>query len=91
MIDTTQVLLVASITVMTIILTIIGVQLIFVLRDLRRLLGKFNIIIDEVERVGTNMGNSFSEITGFVSGFKKIMFLVDLLAKKKKAKKNSEK
>ncbi len=88
MVDTTQVLLIASITVMTVILTIIGIQLIFVLRDFRSLLTKVNNIVDELEKVGMNVGSGFSEVMGFVSSFKKLFFIVDLLAKKKKGKKN---
>ena len=88
MVDTTQVLLIASITVMTVILTIIGIQLIFVLRDFRSLLTKVNNIVDELEKVGMNVGSGFSEVMGFFSSFKKLFFIVDLLAKKKKGKKN---
>lgn len=91
MTDTTQLLLMAVITIMTVLLTIIGVQLIFVLRDVRSILTKFNTIANEFERVGLNLGRGYSEMIGFVSSFKKLGFVLDLLSKKKKHKKNDEK
>jgi hypothetical protein len=87
MIDTTQIILISAITVMTVILTVVGIQLIFVLKELRNFLGKANNIIAELEKIGINAGHGYSEIIGFFSGLKKLFFIVDLLAKKK-AKKN---
>lgn len=90
MIDTSQILIVAAITVMTVILTVIGVQLIFVLRDVRVLLEKVNGIVAEVEKIGLNIGQGYSEVMGFVSGVKNVFLLTDYLAQKKK-KKNDKK
>ena len=90
MTDTTQLLLIAAITVMTVILTIIGIQLIFVLRDVRAVLAKFNTIAEEFEKIGLDVGHGYSELMGFVSGFKKLFFVINLLSKKKKHKKNGD-
>jgi hypothetical protein len=83
MLDTTQILIVAAITVMTVILTIIGVQLIFVLKDVRQMLTRINAIVSEVEKIGLNIGSSYSELTGFVAGIKNIFLVTDFLANRK--------
>ncbi|MFN3967022.1 MAG: threonine--tRNA ligase, partial [Endomicrobiia bacterium] len=49
---TSQIILISAITVMTVILTVVGIQLIFVLKELRTFLGKANNIIEELEKKG---------------------------------------
>ncbi len=90
MVDTSQILIVAAITIMTVILTIIGVQLIFVLREVRRVLTRFDTVMEEVEKIGLGIGNGYSEISGFLSGAKNLFMLTDFLAARKK-KKNDKK
>jgi len=87
MIDTSQIILISAITVMTVILTVVGIQLIFVLKELRTFLGKANNIIEELEKIGVSAGHGYSEIVGFFSGLKKFFSVIDLLANKR-AKKN---
>ncbi|OGK56886.1 hypothetical protein A3J15_00615 [Candidatus Roizmanbacteria bacterium RIFCSPLOWO2_02_FULL_38_10] len=91
MIDTTQIILVAALTVMTVILTVIGIQLIFVLRDMRKMLIKINNIIEEFEKVGFNISHGYTEVIGFVSGIKRLFYLAEILSRKKKNKKNEDK
>lgn len=79
-------LIVAAITVMTVILTIVGVQLIFVLRDVRQLLSRARTVMEEVEKIGLGIGHGYSEVMGFVSGAKNLFLLTDFLANKKKKK-----
>jgi len=86
MIDTSQIILISAITIMTVILTVVGIQLIFVLKELRTLLVKTNSIIAELEKIGVNVGHGYAEILGFFSGLKKFFSLVDILAKKKEKK-----
>lgn len=86
MIDTSQIILISAITVMTVILTVVGIQLIFVLKELRIFLGKANNIIEELEKIGVNVGHEYSEILGFFSGLKKFFSIIDILAKKKSQK-----
>lgn len=83
-IDTTQILLISAITILTIILTIVGIQLIFILRDVRVMLTRINGIVNEVEKMGTGLTHGYSEVLGFFSGVKNIFTLVDVLSKKKK-------
>jgi len=81
--DTTQLLLSVVLTVTTILLIVIGIQLIFILKDLRQLLKKTNRITDNLERVGISFEHGFSEIAGFLSSFKVIFRLINSFANKK--------
>lgn len=84
MIDINQVLIVSAITVMTVLLTVLGIQLIFVLKDLRHTLRRANTILDELEKIGSGISGGYSQIAGFVSGASKMFQVVEMLSKKKK-------
>lgn len=81
--DTTQLLLSVVLTVTTILLIVVGIQLIFILKDLRQLLKKVNNIVEDLEKVGVSFEHGFSEITGFLSSFKLIFRLINSLQNKK--------
>ena len=84
--DTTQLLLTVVLTVTTVLLVVIGIQLIFIFKDLRHLLKKANNIVDELEKVGLSFEHGFTEITGFFSGIKTIFHIVNTLQNKKNGK-----
>lgn len=84
--DTTQLLLTVVLTITTILLIVVGIQLIFILRDFRSLLKKVNNIIDELEKVGVSLEHGFSEVTGFLSGIKTLFRLINHLHIKKNVK-----
>ncbi len=84
MIDISQVLIASAITVMTVILTIVGIQLILFLRELSKTMKRINGIVDELEKIGMHVGHGAGELVGFVSGIKGFIKIVDLLSKKKK-------
>jgi len=84
--DTTQLLLTVVLTVTTVLLVVIGIQLIFIFKDLRLLLKKANNIVNELEKVGVSFEHGFTEITGFLSGIKTIFHIVNTLQNKKNGK-----
>lgn len=84
--DITQILFTAAITVTTVILTIIGVQLITVLREVRLFLGRMNAIAEELEKIGTHFGQGYTDILGFFSGAKSVFHVLNLITKKKHKK-----
>lgn len=86
MIDTTQILLISAITVMTVILTVIGIQLVFVLKDLRIFLTKANNIISELEKIGLGVEHGYSDFLGFFTGIKKFFTIMDYISEKKSKK-----
>jgi len=88
--DTTQLLFTATLSITTIFLVIIGVQLIFILKELRYTLKKINEIIASFEKVGYSLDHGLSEVFGFLSGIKTLFKLVDIFHHKKNGK-NEEK
>ncbi len=84
--DTTQLLLIATLTVTTIFLIIVGIQLIFVLRELRSTLKKINSIVDGFEKVGVGIEHGFSEISGFVGGIKSLFKVLEVIGHKRNGK-----
>lgn len=83
MIDSTQIILVASITIMTAILTVVAFQLILVLKEIRQFFSKINHIIFQLEKIGEGISSSYAEIIGFVYGLKNLIKVVDFFNKKK--------
>ena len=84
--DTTQLLLTVVLSVSTILLIIIGIQLIFVLREIRFSLKRINAIVDGFENLGISLEHNFSEMFGFVTAIKTLFKTLDLLTNKKNGK-----
>lgn len=87
--DPTQLLLTVVLSVTTILLVVIGIQLIFILKDLRKTLKKVNGIIEGFEKVGTTVEHGFTEVAGFLNGAKSLLRIVDIIHSKKNAKSKS--
>lgn len=83
MIDTTQIILISVITVITIILTVVGIQLIFVLKELRIFLARANTVGEQLEKIGINVSHGYSELIGFFHGLKSFFKVLNLLTKDK--------
>lgn len=81
--DTTQLLLTVVLTITTILLVIVGIQFIFVLREIHKIVKKVNGIIEGFEKVGGSVEHGFAEILGFFSGIKTIFKVVDVIHTKK--------
>ncbi|MDH7476687.1 MAG: hypothetical protein QHH09_04510 [Microgenomates group bacterium] len=84
--DNTQLLLTVILTVTTFFMILIGIQLIFVLKELRTALKKINNIIEGFEKVGINLEHGFHEFVGFFTGFKTIFKIFEHLSSKKNGK-----
>lgn len=84
--DSTQLLLTVILTVSTFFMIVIGIQLIFVLKELRQTLKKANNIVDGFEKMGMSVEHGFHEFVGFFSGFKTIFKLFEHLTNKKNGK-----
>ncbi len=83
--DTTQLLLTIVLTITMILSIIIGFQVIFILRELRKTLKSINKIIEEFEIIGTGLEHGLSEVVGFLNGFKTLLKVVGFLKHKKNA------
>ncbi|MCX7881117.1 MAG: hypothetical protein N2482_01225 [Patescibacteria group bacterium] len=84
--DNTQLLFTLVLTISTIFLIIIGIQLIFLLKELRLLVKKANLIIGGFEKIGSSLENGLSEIVGFINGIKLIIKAIDVFHKKNEYK-----
>ncbi len=84
--ETTQLLLMVVLSITTILLIIIGIQLIFVLREIRKTLKKVNTIINGFEHFGINTKHGISEVTGFFAGIKTLFTAIDYFKDKKNEK-----
>lgn len=87
--DTTQVLLTVTLTITTIFLVIIGIQLIFLLRELRKTMKKVNGIIEGFEKAGLFVEHGWTEALGFFSGIKTLVKFIDVFHQRKNGKQRS--
>jgi hypothetical protein len=81
--DTTQLLLTIVLSLTTILLIIVGIQVIFILRELRKSLQRFNRVIDGFESVGFGLDHGINEVVGFLNGMKMVIKTVDAVRGKK--------
>ncbi len=92
MIDTTQILLIAVITTLTILLTIIGVQVFFILREFKRTIEKMNKMLDDAGTISESIAKPISPLSNSITGVSGITGLLGwLVSKKRKKSDKSEK
>ncbi len=84
--DTTQLLLTVVISITTVLLTIVGIQLIFVLKELRKTLIKTNAVIDNLEQMSTAAEQGMEEFSGFFTGFKTLSRIIEFVHSQKNGK-----
>ena len=80
--DTIQILLLVVLSLSTIFLTVVGIQLVIVLREMSQALKNVNKIIQGFDTVGTGLNHGIGEVVGFINGFKTILKVVDITRKK---------
>lgn len=84
--DTTQLLLTVVLSVTTLLLIFVGVQLIFVLREIRWILQKANNIVSGFEKLGVSVEQGMSEMHGFMSAMKVMLKVAQVIRDKKNDK-----
>lgn len=84
--DPTQILLIITLSVTTIFLVIVGVQVFLLLRELRDVLKRANNIVEGFERVGMGVESGFNEVVGFFSGVKSVFGILDKFKKRRDEK-----
>lgn len=70
MAETTQILLITVIIVLTILLTVMGVQVIYILKEFRKTVENVNKILDDVETASHSLAGSINGLTGLTAGLK---------------------
>lgn len=80
--DTIQILLIIVLSITTVLLTVVGIQLFLVLRAVNKTLQNVNKIVNGFDAIGIGLKHGLGEATGFINGFKTIIKIVDLYKKK---------
>lgn len=85
--DTVQALLVAVVIVLTIMLVIIGLQVFYILRELRRTITKANRVLDNTESITESVNAPVSSFSNLLMGLQSGKTIVSLLQKMREKKK----
>ncbi len=83
MTDTTQILLISVITVLTILLTVIGIQVVYILKEFRKSIEKVNKILDDAGIASNAMAKSIAGFSGISSGLKAVLSIFSSFRKDK--------
>ena len=83
--ESTQILLFAVISVLTIIMVVIGYQVFMILGEIRKMLQKFNKVVDSTVNMSTSLSKSLTNINGFTQGVKTVMGIFNVFRKKDKS------
>jgi predicted PurR-regulated permease PerM len=67
MIDTVQAVLLFVIVLLTILFVVLGIQVFYILRDLRQTIKRTNNILDNVDHITQNISEPLASISGFMN------------------------
>lgn len=90
MTDIAQTALLGVIVTLSILLLILGVQVFFILKDLRKTLVKANKMLDDVNVIAENVAHSASAFSALATVVKTGAYLANLIAGNKKTEQNNE-
>jgi hypothetical protein len=77
--DAAQILLIIVVLILTAILTLIGVELFFILREFRETVRKVNKILDDTGLITQSVAQPIAGFSGFLTGLKSGAGLVKFL------------
>ncbi|OGK31151.1 hypothetical protein A3F29_00990 [Candidatus Roizmanbacteria bacterium RIFCSPHIGHO2_12_FULL_33_9] len=89
--DYTQILLITTLAITTLFLILVGINIIFVLIELRKVLKKINSIAEGFEKLGQGLGHGLKETVSFFVGFKSLFKVLKVLGKENKSGKRTKK
>ena len=85
-----QILLSLVVTTLAILLAISGVYVIHILQELRESVKKVNKILDDSQTISSSIAKPISGISGFITGIKGGMDIINLFLSKKPHKSTKE-
>lgn len=68
MLDNVQVVLLIVIVILTILLVVLGIQVFFILRDLRRTIEKANKVLDNATSIAESIANPLTSLSSLTAG-----------------------
>lgn len=83
MVDATQFMLVFVIVVLTVMLSIISVQVFFILREFRKTLSKANKVLDDTGIISESVSKPISLLSAIITGIKGSSSFVKTVTKEK--------
>lgn len=86
MIDTAQTLLLIVVVVLTVLLLVLGVQVYFILAELRKTIMKANKVLDDASIITESISEPVAAVSNIVSGFKTGAMIASFFNKHKKQK-----
>ncbi|MBI4130734.1 hypothetical protein HY468_05430 [Candidatus Roizmanbacteria bacterium] len=81
--ETAQIVVVSVVTVLTVILSIVGLQIVFILKEIRTTLVKVNGMLDDARNVTAKISHSTDSVSGMLVGIKTALSLIGSLKKGK--------
>lgn len=88
--EPTQILLIVVITILTIVLTIIGIQFFFILKEIRKSIQKMNRMLDDGTLVSGAVAKSVTGVSGLLSGVKAGLSFLNFFKRNKKEEDGEE-
>jgi hypothetical protein len=85
-----QILIFAVVTILTTLLTLSGIQVIGILKELRETIRKANKSMDDFNLITNSVAKPVSGVSGFLMGLKSGSDVLNLFLKSKKKKSRSE-
>lgn len=89
MIDPAQTVLFLVIIVLTTLLLVLGIQVFFILKELRKTVDKANKVLDDTGVITESVSGPISSLSNLASGVKAGVAIANLLTKSKKSKKEN--
>lgn len=84
MIDVVQGVLLFVIVLLTVLLVVLGVQVFFILKELRTTLDRANKVLENTEVITESVSEPMSFLSGLLTGTKSLSTLAKILGTKKK-------
>lgn len=88
--EATQIILVVSVGTLTIILSLVGVQVVRILKEVKITIEKINKILEDMGRVTENVAKPTSSFNGIFFGLKAGLKILKLLMSRDKRRKENE-
>lgn len=84
--DPAQILLLIVVTVLTFLLLLLGLQVYFILRELRKTIIKMNKVLDDAGIISQSVAQPVSNLSGIITGVKTGLSILSIFSNKKKQK-----
>lgn len=82
--ETVQIVIIAALSISTILITIIAIQIILLIKEIRALLRRASAVARGAEAFVSHIGNSFAQVDNITQGAKFIFSLFNKFTGKKK-------